>query len=1194
MASDCPILLFDAAPNDKPAMQKFLDANRREYGGTKWFARVEQAMSEDDLVRAWDLSAAAMMRTVSRAGIGALTPEQRAIVKSLSFAQITGRSRKLNQHSEIIDAPPITRRNRGRGVTVGFGGILQPPPVRRPLRPGQTDMTLARLITKALLKETLPEGIVLGKANRESQARLFSQVAERAILGLNVRAAKKITGLDGVELASHMKRAVTHAARTLADFSAWRAANIDNIKIVDDLMLKGGVDADDLVRLSGTKNARLKVSEETLDILNQDGWSLDKLQALMAIGKPVSRRSGVAAAISFTRGFLISQPITAARNLWTQTGRYYIGAVDQALAGAFDTLTGNPIGRGKLMFSQELFRGPRRAKDLLANNSYRPQAENLQTMFDFTTDLLNRAGTEGDVRRTLAILDEFPSEAQRFLGYAAGEAERDTNVITGTEWLDSILNNRKFRNWLTIANRAQEFPSRAVILDARFRSIIRERGGDPNFVLSPSFDSQGAISKGVVEKLDDLLGPDELSMAMAESTLTALDWTFAGQAAPGSLGKWTIDLLNKIPVFRDLAFLFPRFNLVSASRVIYDHSPAAMLEFLRQPWSLTKPGSVDELVAPAGGSIQRFLASGRLARGKRALLARREFLPEILGKSQRAELEHAQSITRLMEAKRELAVRNRMLKRAERRSAKGQPLGPEITGGLKGAQDKVTELTDTVGKMTQETQEIKARLGVLAQQEQNLRDTIEVAASIGAPNSAGDVLAKQATGLMTLTGLIMLRMSDMAEDTEWSQLRVPTPFGNTMLIDLRPFAPIASPGMLFADVFVDYFRNTDWDNVRRQMGQSDEVGAVIGPVDMFRLMQENYEGRYPAGALPLEFAEAFLSISRASGTTLSIFDLAEGYGLTPEGVTEALVGTLGQLMARLFIPFRPLKDLAGVFFEEERITRIPPDAKQTFSVDIFGETVDVPLVGPLLAPLTNIPFGHRLIPSAPMRNTEGEVIAEFEFGERISPFTGEARRTEGGAAAQVGLTVATPRLPEGVPIVGGAPVPVFGPARQVEENDISRLFKRIGMPGRSMYMERSGSVEIDNLAAIYYNEILEQAVPRVLANRRYNEVLTTPALQRDFWQGNLLPRYKEIVRAMLLRDLGLNRVEEATLSDEEKRRRSRWLRAIERLERVQPPAPARPEGETEEERFGPESPLTRGAAPLVTGPLTANGPPPPR
>jgi hypothetical protein len=1177
----CPIFILDAAPGDRPALQKFLDEQRAEYGGSKWFMRVEQAMADGDLVRAWELSAAASQRSVGRVGLGALTAEQRAQVKQMAFAHVFGRTKGIGQQT-IPNPPRIPRRAQGKGVTVGFGGVLQPPGVKRPLKPGQTDVTLSRAAIQAVLRKTLPEGIVLGRANKESEVRLFSQVAEKSILGLNTAELRRYhPDLTPVEIASHMKRAVSTAAKILNDFSQWRAANIDHIKLVDEIMLKGGVDEAALVRLSGKKAARLKVSEETLDILAQDGWSLEKLQALMAVSKPVVHASKVSAITSFSRGFLISQPITAARNLWTQTGRYGVGSVDQALAGAFDLATGNPIGKGKIMFAQELFRAPRRVKDLLVNNSYRPQAETLQTMFDFTTDLMNRPGVNPqDIRRTLAVVDSYPSEAGRFMGFAAGEAQRDSTIVTGSEWIDKLVNSKRVRNYLTIANRAQEFPSRAGLIDAKFRAILRERGADPNNVLGATFDTDGAIVKDVNQKLLEVFGRDEdIQAAVAESVLTALDWTFAGQAAKGSVPAKAIEILNTIPPVRDLVFPFPRFNLVSATRFVYEYSPAGLLEFFRQPWSLHKPKNAEELLLPPGGFVQRRLAMGRLATGKRALMAQREFLPEILGKSQRAEIEHGQAVARLVETKRELGVRNRMLKRAQRQAAKGTDLDPSRATNLEAAQAKVDELTAAAERGKQETLELRARQGVLAQQESNLRETIETAAAIGAPNSAGDVLSRSTIGLAGFTALIALRASSMADDTEWSQLRVPTPFGNTMLVDMRPFAPLLSPQMLVADVLVDYHDNTNWHEVMREMGANDVQGLVMSPIDTFNTMLEHYEGKYPAGKLGMEFAEAFLSISRSAGTTLSVFDLAEGYGLSPDLVGQALIGTLGQFIARFTIPFRPLKDIAGQFIEEEAITRIPPDSRQTFKVNIGDSQIEVPLVGPLLAPLSNIPFASRAIPGSTVEDLEGNTLAEFSFGERISPFTGEARRSVNPAQSQFGLTVATPKLPESVPFVGGSRLPLVGPVRQIEETEMMRLFTGIGMPGRSMYLERSGSVEVDNLGTLYYHELLNQTVPRVLDHPAYKRLADTPALQRDLWQSDILPSLKSAVRAMLIRDLGLSRIEEVTLSTEEKRRRQRWLRAVERLEELQPPVPEEEEEEDELD-FGPEPDLTGGPPPL--------------
>ncbi len=1121
-------MLFDAAPDDRPAIQTFLDRERGEYGGTKWFARVEQALADDDLARAWRLSAAASARTVARAGVGSLTPDQRAIVRGMAFASVAGRTRQLNQFQTIVD-PSISTSGtpgkipgvaQGKGIRVGPGGIRQPPEPTRKLPGRLTDATLARKFVQEALRRTDATGIVLGRENPFSEARLFSQIAERIMMGKGSRQLQRETGLSAVELAGYIKQTVTNSARILADFSAWRASNLDAIKVVDSIMLKGGVDGlDDFLRVGGTRGGRPQAvrinrgfaTNETLDILQQEGWSLEKLQALMNIAKPAPVVGKLAAITGFSRAFMIAQPVTAWRNFVTQTGRYGVGMTTQALAGAFDTVTGNPLGKGKMMFAQELFRGPRRVGSqmvkLLANNQYRPWEDTSQAMFDFNLSILERATDPNDFRRALAVMENIPGESANFMGYAAGEAQRSSGVAvnTGSKLIDTMLGSQKFRNYLTVFNRAQEFPSRAMIFDAHFRARLREQGFDPNELLTPSFNSDGVISVPVMQKLEQALGPEQLQGIVSGGMLTALDWTFAGQALSDSVPGVMLKMLNAneaTRIFRDLAFPFPRFNLVSASRFVYEHSPAGLAEFIRRPYA----------IFPDQGGVNRFLSKGRLQRGKRAIIAERENLPEIVGKSQQAEVELVQQLTRRAEISRELSVRRRMLKRAERKSFKGGDLiDPGI---LESAQAKVNSLERTLLESDGRVGEGQETVRLLMQQEKNLKETIRNAKTIGAPTTGGDVLARALTGTAGLAALMAMRSSEFAEDTEWFQLRLPTPFGNTALFDMRPFAPIASPGLLVADVMVELHDNTDWQAVRRQMGVSDELGLVMSPLDTSKAIWDNYEGRLNANELGIEFAEAFLSFSRASGTTLSLVELSEGYGLSPELVTQALIGSIGQFMARFTLPFRPLRDVAGQFSENEAIVRIAPDSRQTFEIPLpGGRSKEISLVGPLLAPLQNIPGMSQVLP------------------ERISPFTGEARKSiQPGFAQLTGV-------------------------RQVQENELSREFTRIGMPGRSMYLERSGSVEVDNLANQFYFGLLNEIVPEVVNDPIYQE-LGTPALKRDLWQQRILPRLKRATRGQLIEALGLTRVEEVTMSDQEKRARMRWMRAIERMEELQPDVPA--------------------------------------
>lgn len=1086
------VLILDVPPGDPTGLKRWLGKQESTYGEDPWYHRVAQALEDGNTDRAWRLAAAASARSIATTATGRMDPEQLKAIQGSAFARAVGRSGEVGpqgglgrggpNETTVVEPPPVRPGQRGQGITAGplTGGLLRPPPVRKPLQAGEggslailaTDMTLGSTHLKTVLGASDPGLVTLLEDNRDTAFRLFRQIADQSIQGLNTREAKAYLKLSDAEIASHYTRAITQSAKNLAALSSWRRTNEDAIRFLrptrsgelkfagpgGQFMSKPPAWMEEAIHIGRGREITPGVTpdDRTLEALSQEGASLEKLQAIWAISKPDPQLVGKFEAVeNLSRAFLVSKPVTAIRNLWTQVGRYSVGAIDDALAGTFSALAGDPAAaRAKFQMVGQRFKSLHRPGVI----AKRPWAEGMQAVYDYTAETLDQLpGT--DARKLLGLLETFPRRAADFMGYAAGELEpggTGGGKTTGSKFLDDIALDPKVRNYLTVFNRAQEHTLRATTFDAVMRGQLQAAGYRPEQILS-----------GTMEQIKAAIPEEQLDQMIGTAVYRALDETFASVPLADSIPGRLLQTFSRHPLLLRFNYPFPRFNLLAAPRFVYDHSPAALVDLLAFPFE-----------------------RGRLFRGVQAEGIRTEHLPEIQTKLASKELELGQALKEVLETRREASVRSRLLDRAQKRATTeevpgmGDPVA-DARAAFAEAQEAVQAARDHLGDTKEALKDLKA-------QQEVLQKKVREAGQIGAP-SLPEYWARMATGTLGLFGAALaVRTSDGAKDTEWYEYRWDRGNGESSLIDLRSFAPFVQY-LYPADVIQDLYQHTDWDAVRQDLPEGIDAINPGNYLPLYRSVWDHYSGKYTAEKLSTEFAQAFFSMSRAAGTTLTVVDLMTQRGWPGPGeIAEALIGSIGQFLSRFTVPLSTVKEaVAQVDPEEAKVRLAPPmSAQQPW--------------GPLAAPLANVPYLSRLIPETTSQTTGEPLRSVNPFGRELSGVTERFR------------------------------------------SDIESEFKRIGMPARAIYLPKTNDQGIDTELAQAYAHYLQEYLPGILADKGYRE-LGSPADQREYL-GRILSGLRRAAVAEVKETLGpvtVKEAQEGPAAKAKRLRRERLLKAVE-------------------------------------------------
>lgn len=1082
---------------DRVGLKKWLKDQEPEHGGETWFSRVEQHVADGNWDKAWKAAAAASVHSYARAYKEAKSPQAQrmldqsirgtALQNDLNTQIISGaRTRaEVGTAPPVSDFPPSQRVSqagaaRGR-ATIGPAGVLNPGPRQRPLstaapalRAATLDREVVRLITEGIDEV---EGLSTVPGNTDTYLRLFRQIGDQIYQGQNLKLLRDAgVRIPPEELAQHWNATISDAGRTLQLMSSFAQAHREVLTEAAEAMSMGGavrgmlgggppVYTGDRGRVSTPAGQRA-----TQEVIDQIAERTSHYQAV-AMANDLQKRSSVGplrALHDASYSWMLSKWNTAVRNYVSFAGRYGVDSLDHALtipiaqlAGDTDTATLSKA----LLQERGLQPMGRRGTSVTPQRAW---SDDLQGIYDFTADSVGSLPAN-DARQTLKLLLDQPEQVAQFLGTMSGEDLQAT--FSSTPVLRHLVNPRVQRV-LTMFNRAQEFSARATVFDATTRALVRAKGLDPNVVLT---QPTPAIIQAVggQQALDDLL---------FTATSQSLEATFAGRTSKDSLPGALIRFINEAWPLK-LGVPFPRFNFSAAPRWIFDHSPAALLDLARFP--LDRVG----ITAPQGTA-----AGGRLYRGVRAQEIVRDELPALQLRIGQAEKAQGTALQELLGTQREYAIRQRQVARLEKRANQGR---------LPATDDPFLDATNALEQLARRRETLKSQVtehkGIvtdLKSEQKKLLNRVTDATAINAPNYA-QFLARMGTGTVGMLGAAwVVRAQEGAQGTRWYEFRVDREGKDPIVLDFRPFAPFAQY-LFVADVLHDFSQHTDWQAVRQQV-MTPEEGVVASPLDWAQGIWNNYEGKYTEEELGTQFAQAFLSISRAAGTTLTLTDLLTQNGWPSLGdASRAIVGTIGQFLSRFTVPGQQIGDIAAHFDPEEAKVRTPPKA----TVEDWER--------PLAAPIANIPGARQLIPESISQTTGKPVATEYPLLR---------------ALAGIGTT---PR------------------------DFVTEEVRRIGVPGASVFVRETGDVGLDRMVAESYAKILGDELPGILEDPAYTQ-LETPARQRDYMQRYIFPALKRAALADAREALGDVRFEGATVTGENARRQQRQTKLLDALEGSEP------------------------------------------
>jgi hypothetical protein len=858
----------------------------------------------------------------------------------------------------------------------------------------------------------------------------------------------------------------------------------------------------------------------TLDALAQGGSVLDRQLAGWAAGATLQAEvSAGRALIEASRSFILGKLSTASRNFTTQGMYYSARLIEDGLAAVFEAASGHPErAKASWIKAQELAKGGARSRSAIP---VKPWETRLEAIFGITQEMIDTLPAS-DVKRTLLMLNQAPVELGQFLGLMSGGeitpirmTVRPLPTRAGkavSRGLEKLI-QPETRAYLTLLSREVEFFQRALAYDAMVRSGLRIKGLDPDVILSQKHP-EVAIARE--------LGQQGFQDLIASATAHAMDLTFAGGIIRDSLPGSLIAFLNDHPYIR-LGYEFPRFNLSGSARVLYDRSPAALLE-----WLVQMPRSY------LAGE-----AKGRLARGILSQQIQETFLPELLYKKAEAKIQLGRAVYDQMAMTREAAIRLRQLQRARTRESSAKQLN------LPGASSRIGQLEEQYQQAYQAREDARARyaeasqaLILLTAQEGHMRTKVAEARAVGAPNLA-EYHARLSSGTLGLFGVMYaLRSSPAAIGTAWNEIKDHT----GRVINLRGFGPWIQTALL-ADIFVDLQRNVDWKAYRTTMGMDPDtgefltgLGSAIHPVDAYQTLIQHYQGKYTLPTISEEFVKAYLAVSQMAGTSKTFADFFMGSGDKDliERFAQAAIGSLGQLINRFFVPLSMLKDVAGQFIPEEAIARIPSQVSE-----------DQPY-GPVSAAIGNIPFVSRIMPPT------------------ISQTIGEAFGSEQSLRQAVAETISRG---EGVPLRTIDPLMRELTGLSIRErDDVRSQLVMAGVPGSSASLARSGDRGLDNVRAAVYAKLLNTYLPKATA--AYDRFFTqrtgkgwadqSPAIQRDALQ-RVLPQLKRAADGLVMITLGAEVTKSARGNEAEARRRARWMAILKPILATYPPEEPTPE-----------------------------------
>lgn len=986
MKGEAGHLILNVAPSNKRGLKEWLARHADEYGSEDWHQKATEALEEGDHQVAYRIAAMASARQMAAAGArGAEEREHQQV--SMSPEEIKLQKETPEYKKRFAQLKKDLGGEVPKGIDINSAGMMTFGPPEKNLKAAATDLLLGKNFAADVIAAADPTKIIRIEGNQDPEMRINRQIAEQLVKSMPDEIIEPLQELlkipDRAEFAKHFARTVSSWGKGLRMLKDWQDEHWDDfyhvLKVgggsgeaegavvgLSDIKTPNGfvqwlhttATAEDLDAVGyklpknikeGTKEAetfaktwfkqreareaRRTAAAKTIADLAQDGSAFDKAVLAGALEPAGTKSRGTTDALENTsRAFVISQPVTLIRNLWTQAARYSVGVLDDALASGYSMLALDP--KEATRYADRALQTAKAVAtpgNVSAKMLKTPWIDSLESTYDFMGDSVVGLKPE-DMRKTIALMDQFPRRASTYTGGLALETAGDAKPTSRIPGVNQLI-QPEVRNFVTVLGRTQEMAFRGAVFDSSVRAQLRDMGLDPNVELA-----------GDPTKLIGKLGEKKMDQIIGGAVASALDYTFAAKPYPGSIPSAILNVFSNIPVFSAMlrmGFPFPRFNWVSAPRWLYDHSPAALMDIPMAVW-----GSVSSEGAPF---------KGRLYRGIEGQKIQDQVIPHLTAKIGETEFNNATAKQEFVRNKVDAREAAKSFKAAEKKAEKMGML-PEIHDEMQFAAASMQNRIASAQKAKASYDEGVTTLRELKKQQRNAEEKLLRIKEIGAPNPT-EYFSRMTTGAMMLGAAYMMRSSDGAKDTKWYEYNVEAPGFGKHTLDLRSFAPMVQ-FLLPADIMHSVQTETNWDGVHKYLADH--------PGDWENALRKHYHGRYTGTGITAEAATAFLSIAPAAGAGASILDYITGRGgVNKQGVVQtamsATLGFVGQFLGRFTTPVRPLKDLAGQFDPEEAKARIPQESSdQTHHAQ--------ELYGPALA---NIPYASEAIP------------------EKKSPLTGE-------------------------------------------------------------------------------------------------------------------------------------------------------------------------------------------------------------
>jgi hypothetical protein len=885
--------------------------------------------------------------------------------------------------------------------------------------------------------------------------RLFSQLGEQMMMHPARFEAMQTLGLSPEQVVGHWKEDVSNAGRILAALSVWKREHRLAIRSIEGITGSSGNMEDLTIRTRGGASARLgelaSTSSYFADVVRpQHAW--DRAFLLQAVGP-----TRIGKFDQFERastGFMLSQISTAMRNFHSATGRWGTEALDAVMLG---------IAEAGSLKPREAINAFKRAGDLVRLSPVlRPSGwvtpwaarqVGFEQIFDTSGMFLQLSTPER--RAVLEAVRSSPEHAAKFLGAMAFDDQR-VPAQSGSKILDALA-SPGLQHFLTMFNRSQEFTVRAALLHVSLFDQLRKAGLNPHRAL----ELPPAVLRAQV-------GEEKWARILDKAVGESLDFTFAGDtiktglyAGPDKaysgkgLNTYLIDTINKIPVVRS-GYKFARFNLSAGPRYIWDHGgPVTFL--------------ADVMLSKLG--------RGRYFLGTHAANLRDVQIPKMDQDVAAAKVEMTRAAQQFSGLKQELAANRALQKKYD-----ALPLGQQQVGikEITAHREKLDAIERAMGEAKTLWATADERVKILESTREIAQGKIKAAAYANAPESIQQLMARNLTGAAVMLPIAMLiRAQQRDQGTKWHDIKV-----GGHVLDTRPLAPFTQY-LFFADVIDSLYHHTDWSKVSEDLqdnlytlntiedaffkhgryeggytvaniaeGLMGMLQHVVGDViKVPRSAYQFYEGKYTSTTMAKEAANAFLSISQAAGTTLSLVEAISDWterGMDLEKFVGLFTGAVGQMIARYTTPARQLTALSDLYDDNESHARIADRREGTV---VEGA---VPSGSALVQAAGNIPFlGAKYIPDTYNQLT-GKPLDTFQ----------PLLRALGGITMR-------------------------------EWEQVTGAVAANAVPGQAVYIKGTKDPYLDGLIAQEYSAIVQQHMPASLESAEY-KALDTPALRRDY------------------------------------------------------------------------------------------------